>query len=166
MNYKTCCFTGHRPAKFSFRHNEESQECITLKGKLHQEILNMIMYNKVRHFITGMAQGVDQWAAEIILELKELYPDITLHAAVPFPAQAEKWRRLHKERYDYILDLCDEVNIISPDHTSTCMLKRNHYMVDNSDYLIAVWNGSFSCGTGKTIKYASQLEKTIVVIDC
>ena len=126
----------------------------------------MITYNGVRHFITGMAQGVDLWAAEIVLELKESYPELILKAAVPFPEQTEKWRMPQKQRYKHILELCDQVDVISPKHSSTCMFKRNCYMVNHSDFVIAVWNGSFSCGTGKTIKYASKHGKSMVIIDC
>ena len=33
---------------------------------------------------SGMAQGVDMYAAEIVLELKEKYPQITLECAIPY----------------------------------------------------------------------------------
>lgn len=44
------------------------------------------------------------------------------------------------------------------------MNKRNQYMVDQSDFIIAVWNGKPS-GTGKTIKYAKDKNKIIVIIN-
>ena len=39
--------------------------------------------HSVNHFISGMAIGVDMYAAEIVLDLKAKYPQITLEAAVP-----------------------------------------------------------------------------------
>ena len=33
---------------------------------------------------SGMAQGVDMYAAEIVLELKKQYPQITLECAIPY----------------------------------------------------------------------------------
>ena len=44
------------------------------------------------------------------------------------------------------------------------MDKRNRYMVDQADVLIAVWDGSPS-GTGKTVRYAHQQGKSVTVID-
>ena len=44
------------------------------------------------------------------------------------------------------------------------MQKRNKYMVDNSQYVIAVWDGSKS-GTFNTLKYARKLKRNIMVID-
>ena len=40
------------------------------------------------------------------------------------------------------------------------MMKRNKYMVDKSDIVVAVWNGSKG-GTANTVKYAKQSGKTI-----
>ena len=42
--------------------------------------------------------------------------------------------------------------------------KRNEYMVDNSDYVIAVWNGKPS-GTGNTVKYARKNNKMVLLVD-
>ena len=42
--------------------------------------------------------------------------------------------------------------------------KYNKYMVDNSQIVIAVWNGKPS-GTGNTVKYAQEQGKTVFIID-
>ena len=110
--------------------------------------------------------GVDTWAAEIVLELKETYPDIMLVAAIPFPEQAKLWSEKHRLRYNHILSLCDSIQIVSLSHSSSCMMRRNKFMVDNSDYVIAVWNGSASGGTAKTLGYAQKLNKKTVIIPC
>ena len=44
------------------------------------------------------------------------------------------------------------------------MQDRNKYMVDNSDYVIAVWNGTGS-GTGSAVKYALSKDKFVICID-
>lgn len=44
------------------------------------------------------------------------------------------------------------------------MQKRNEYMVNNSDYIIAVWNGKPN-STGKTVKYAQSKGTKIIRID-
>lgn len=166
MEGKTCCFTGHRPTKFSFKYDETSPACKDIKNQLKAEILNMINNRQVSHFITGMALGVDTWAAEIILNLKKLYPGITITAAVPCPEQSHRWGAENKERYKNILQLCDSVEILSEKWTPYCMMVRNRYMVDNSDFVIAVWNGSVSGGTGKTVEYAFKHSKKTIIISC
>ena len=88
----TCCFTGHRPQKFPWGYDEEWEDCVKLKLKLACEI--EAMWKKgVTTFISGMAIGVDMWAAEIVLDLKSAYPQdtIKLIAAIPYEGQANKW---------------------------------------------------------------------------
>ena len=45
-----------------------------------------------------------------------------------------------------------------------CMQKRNEYMVDNSDYVVAVWDGGRR-RTGNTVEYAKTKGEGIVRID-
>jgi len=44
------------------------------------------------------------------------------------------------------------------------MQKRNEWMVDHSDYVIAVWDGSKG-GTGNCVKYAIKQEKEILQLN-
>ena len=73
---KTCAFTGHRPKGLGYP--ESDGRCAALKEKLRTLIIRMMEEEGVTHFISGMAQGVDMYAAEIVLELKKQYPQITL----------------------------------------------------------------------------------------
>ena len=45
------------------------------------------------------------------------------------------------------------------------MLKRNRYMVDKSELVIAVFNGTKSGGTWYTINYARRSGKQVEIID-
>ena len=67
----------------------------------------MITQNGVTHFISGMAIGVDMYAAEIVLELKGTYPNISLEAAIPCENQSAKWAEQLRNRYNDILEKCD-----------------------------------------------------------
>ena len=151
-----CCFTGHRPEKLSLSENE-------VKHLLEKAIDNVIADGYVT-FITGMAKGTDIWAAEIVLELKDDYPNITLEAAIPCRSQADRWNIVSKKRYNRLLLLCDKVTYVNEAYTKNCMMERNIYMIDNSDYVVAVWNGKPS-GTGKTVEYAVNCGKDVFYVD-
>ena len=60
------CFTGHRPEKLNMSEH-------AVKKALRIEILNAIE-DGMPVFISGMARGVDIWAAEIVLELRKDNP--------------------------------------------------------------------------------------------
>lgn len=160
----TCCFTGHRPQNFSFKFDEAHPDCIRIKDVLRKCTKRLITKHGVSHFITGMALGVDIWAAEAVLSLKQEFPYITLESALPCETQAVKWNLESRERYYSILAKCDKETMLQKHYTLSCMQERNKYMVDNSGYVIAVWNGRGS-GTGGTVKYALSKEKTVICID-
>lgn len=157
----TVCFTGHRPNKLGGYKASENKE---LLWKLHEVIVDHIENKGVSVFITGMALGVDTWAARIVIKLKEKYPELHLVAAIPCKTQSDRWGVDAKAEYEWILDRCDDVYYISDEYTDTCMQDRNEYMVDNSDYIIAVWDGTKG-GTANCVKYAKKRTKNITYID-
>lgn len=113
MKTKKCAFTGHRPQSLPFGFNEADERCIALKQKLRDEIIRQIEENGVTHFITGMAIGVDMFAAEIVLGLKSAYNGITLECAIPCETQAEKWSEALRDRYFDIASKCDKETLCS-----------------------------------------------------
>ena len=54
--------------------------------------------------------------------------------------------------------------MLQREYTPDCMDKRNRYMVDHADDILAVWNGCPS-GTGNTVRYAHKKGKSIIVIN-
>ena len=70
-----------------------------------------------------------------------------------------------RERYYDIAAQCDKETMLQSHYSPDCMDKRNRYMVDHADFIIAVWDGRPS-GTGKTVTYArGRNVKSIIVID-
>ena len=155
MSNKKCAFTGHRPQSLPFGFNEADERCIALKQKLREEIINQIENNGVTHFITGMAIGVDMYAAEIVLGLKSSYEGIVLESAIPCETQAAKWTEEQRDRYFDIASKCDKETLIQHHYTPDCMHKRNRYMVDRSGLCLCYFN-HMQGGTAYTVAYAAR----------
>lgn len=155
-------FTGHRPQNLPFQSNEIDPKCQELKDHLKELILEQIDRG-FTHFMTGMALGMDTYAAEIVLYLRKHFPQITLEAVIPCKYQTYKWNEFQINRYFKILGACDKVTILQEKYTKDCMLKRNRYMVDHSDCMIAVW-GCSNGGTAYTVNYANKKEIEIVIM--
>jgi len=160
----TCCFTGHRPQNFNFKFDEENNNYLQIKDLLQKIIIKLLEDYYVTHFISGMALGIDQLAAEIILELKKYYSQITLECAIPCETQAIKWTEAQRNRYFSIIEHCDKETLLQYKYTNDCMQNRNEYMVKSSNYLVAVWDGKLS-GTSKTVSYAKSSKKSIIIIN-
>ncbi len=161
---KTCCCTGHRPKGFPFKYGIDKQKHKAYLQMLEQKIKLAITEYGITNFISGMAIGVDLDFAEIVLKLRNKFP-VTLECAIPCPNQTLKWGDKDKLRYESILKRADKVTLISEKYTPECMLKRNRYMVDKSELVIAVFNGKEQGGTWYTIKYAESKNKIIELID-
>ncbi len=158
-----CCFTGHRPENLSWMRDEESDRTKKLKKTLSL-VIDTAIENGYTDFYCGMARGIDTFAAEIVIEKAQKNGNIRLHAALPCPEQSMGWSESEKERFEKILGYATTRTIISPMYTDTCMLARNRFMVDNSQRIIAVWNGFFRGGTAYTVRYAKKEKKEIYLI--
>ena len=157
----TCCFTGHRPQNLGFARGSAAETA--LKNRISGEILRLIGERNVRHFISGMALGVDTWAAGIVLQLREIYPDVTLECAVPCKGQEKRWSKADRAVYADILARADRVTVLQESYTPFCMQLRDAYMVDRADLVLAVWNGGKG-GTAYTVSCARKRGRTIIIL--
>jgi len=142
-----CCFTGHRPEKLT------QPEHIVVE-KLTKEIRQAIA-DGLNVFISGMARGVDIWAAEIVLSLRDAGEPIKLICASPYAGFEAKWSADWQNRYNSIMQKADLVRFICPGYSRACFQIRNEWMVDHSARVIAVFNGEKG-GTKNTIDYANK----------
>lgn len=153
------CFTGHRESKLP-------------QGAMRKVIVSML-YLEIQSaiadgatvFYTGMADGVDLDAAELVLEQKITHPMLRLIAVLPFPKK-QLTDVASDCRYQRILQAADEVVTLCPAYRRGCYEMRNQYMVDHSERVIAVCREMRS-GTGQTIRMAKQkgIEVRVIEID-
>lgn len=115
--------------------------------------------------ISGMALGVDTLWALVALRLKRDFPTkFKLECAIPCQNHSSKWVKESKAIYDDILSKADKVTLVTDaPYNPWLMQKRNEYMVDNSDMVFAVWDGT-NGGTGNCINYAVKNQKLVYVL--
>lgn len=158
-----CCVTGHRPKGFPFPY-----KCTSTAYKSYQQAVKSKVAELVARgftvFVVGMAQGADMDFAEAVLAQRQKGAEIVLEAAIPCPDQTKGWGIKEKMRYKAILKKCAEKTLVSDTYHNACMQKRNMYMVDRSDLVIAIWNGERHGGTWNTISYAKKQGKPIEFI--
>ncbi|HHX68342.1 MAG TPA: DUF1273 family protein [Gallicola sp.] len=171
LRLKTCCFTGHRPDKLAGGYNWYHPENIELGNVIKTQVVELIENYGVYRFICGGALGVDQMAFAICHKLKKTYPNLHLILAIPFKNQDCVWKNKtdlqryvqQKQQADeiiYVDELCDlrykiDADVPKGDYHPHKMSRRNEYMVDHSQYIIAIWDGSKG-GTGNCVRYAKQ----------
>lgn len=149
------CFTGHRPNKMNIDEKEA-------KELLEKAIDDSISRGK-NVFITGMAMGIDIWAAEVVLKKKAEGEAVFLICALPHPGFEKRRSEEEKKRFFDILEKADTSKLISEKYFTGCYQKRNVWMVDLSSLVIAAYNGEAG-GTKNTIDYAKRKGKQIINI--
>lgn len=148
-------FTGHRPNKLG-GYRTPNPISRWVNWCLREELEHL----KPMRAISGMAQGVDQWAAQICLTM-----EIPYVAAVPFVGQEIPWPEEAKKRWRFLLGRAAEVVVVCDgEYSPQKMQKRNEWMVDRADVLLAVWDGTAG-GTANCVHYAEKKKKQIVRIN-
>lgn len=151
---KICCFTGHRPKFFPWHSDLNDKSAKQLLIELRKEILKAIE-DGFYTFVCGGALGVDTWAAQIVLSVKESYPHIRLIIALPFTGYNSF---VTDNDYVNTINSADEVVIVGTETGKDGLSKRDKYMVDNSERIIAVYDErtGIHSGTYHALQYAKQ----------
>ncbi|MNQ56264.1 DNA recombination-mediator protein A [compost metagenome] len=180
---KTYAFTGHRPDKLGGYSTTNNPIYDKVKDWLEFTVEYLVRRHEDVTFISGGALGVDQMAAEAVLKIKAKYaggvlvdkdgtlqsfkPQIRLMLALPCRGYDGKWPENSRRMYASILRQADTHVYVhdGPYPGAWCLQKRNEYMVDQADGVIAVFNGDKDGGTRNCMLYAWKVHKPILQLD-
>ena len=146
MKEKTCCFTGHRELP--------EEQLPQLKQALFNVIVRLASQGVTR-FACGGALGFDTLAAQMVLMVKEAFPQIELLLILPCKTQDKYWPKEDQEIYREILARADRVVFVSETYIQGCMQKRNRLLVEGSSVCVCYCTKKQG-GTFYTVRYARQ----------
>lgn len=143
--------TGHRPDKLGGYTAYESHKAIRrhMRDFLEQAPDGELV------LLSGGALGIDQFWIEV-----GLYLELPVIAILPFKGYDSKWPIASQQKYKELLEKCEDVIYIGSEYSHDLYQKRNEFLVDNSDVLVAYCDGSDS-GTKNCIDYAISRNKII-----
>lgn len=152
--------TGHRPNKLG-GYNDATNRSTAIKAILR----TIYAQSNPSCVVSGMALGVDQWAAEVALDR-----GINILALIPCAGQDAMWPEESKKKYAELLDRIMQAHG-SVEYVSTQsykpelqqMQKRNQAIVDCSTHIFAVWDRSWG-GTGSCVRLAKKAAKPITIL--
>lgn len=170
MEYtRACAITGHRPARFCFKYDENNNGCKRIKKRIRDQ-LTQLYEQGFRQFWVGGALGVDMWAGEILLRLKEQpeYSEIQLMIALPFEGHDGNWEERSRRRMAFLIKHSSETIIAGQKNAPPAVnyRRRNEYMIDHADVLLAVYDNdrSIRSGTGMMVNYARKKGLPVILI--
>lgn len=164
----TLCFTGHRQIQGQYYNGSANGAGVwaNIYHALYAQILFAYDKRNVTTFIAGGALGVDMLASQAVLGLKALRPEVKLVIARPFPSQACKWPKSMQTLAAAINGHAEVTDVSSDPYDPKKMIIRDQWMVDRSDYVLAVKEADkIDGGTVKTIQYARVKQKMLGVMD-
>lgn len=172
----TICATGHRSDKLGCGKGDDwsskSPKLQPVRNRIEEKLRSILDFQVLAgetkfELISGMALGVDQLFFSVGHQLREEYAakgiTIVLTAAVPCVEQDGIWKDDCKISYAAMLKAADKKVRISNkkyENDKGCMQRRNRFMVDNADMVLAYHDGSEG-GTKNCVDYAKSVGAVI-----
>ncbi len=141
--------TGHRPRQG------------LLENAVKNSLRNAFTACAVERIIEGQCHGVDLWSVSVARSLEIPYTAVR-------PWAGHRAPKGYENDYAFSLSFAKEVVIIddSIKYPGPWIYhRRNEWMVDNSDIVVAVWDGEPLGGAAATVKYAMENEKKVYRIN-
>ncbi len=145
-------FTGHR--------DFDGDICgATLRGAIIEGVEGGAV-----DFYSGMAVGFDLAAAEVVLALRDEGHIVRLHCVLPYKGQALHYSPKDQARYDSVLRRADDVVVLADEYSCDVFFRRNDYLVERADLIIAYFDGEQRGGTAYTIRRARRARVGVINI--
>ena len=137
-------FTGHRPD--IFREPEAARDAVNTIAQ------NLVLHDKVEHFLVGGQRGVDSWAAQAAIDLGVPF---TLILPLDVARFTSDWPAADRALLDSVGAQAAEVRIVGPaTDPAAAHTERNRQLAQQADLLVAVWTRLEGGGTAETIALA------------
>jgi len=154
-------FTGYRTKKI-LQSIKRPNIIGEIYSKLYTQIKNLYQQGYTNYY-SGMADGFDMIAAEVVLALRSEGCNVRLIAVIPFMGHELGYSDLDKIIYKLIFDGADEVVLTSEEYHDRCYLDRNDYLLGNCPQVVCYYSGKKG-GTMYTVNRAVKAELPIINI--
>lgn len=153
--------TGHRPPRLGGYSDGVYNTLIEFAGDMLRQHYRHHLFSSLAPMtvISGLALGWDQALAIAADKL-----GLTVWGYAPCKNMDVKWPQLSQDKYNEVLGICEKIIYVHDgDYPGPwCMIKRDERMVDDSNEVLALFDGNFvKSGTGHTVKYANKLKRKV-----
>lgn len=132
--------TGYKPYELNI-FNETAKEVTYLKKFIAHKLTGYIEDGLEWVLIQGHL-GIELWAAECVIDLKSVYPDLKLGVITPFENHTEKWNDTNLLRYQHVIGQADYVNAIyqRPYEGPHQFQAGDQFMLDHTDITVLIYD--------------------------
>ncbi|MFS7259710.1 DUF1273 domain-containing protein [Carnobacterium divergens] len=146
---------------------EDDPKIAVIKKCLTQEITQLIENNQVEWILIGGQSGVEQWAAEVVQELKKDYPQIKYSVIFPFYEFGSNWNETNQLKLQKIKQAADYTDSTSHKPYESPVQLKNHqqFLLDHSELALLVYDPEFE-GKTKYLYEAIQRKQEKTTYEC
>ncbi|MDG5788481.1 SLOG family protein [Evansella sp. AB-P1] len=139
--YKVLAVSGYKPHELGI-FNEKHDHLPYLKYAIKKKLQQLIESYDIQWIITSGQPGVELWAAEATIQLKNEYNHLKLSTLAPFYEQEERWSDPVKELYRSIWEKSDYKDYITKRKYDNPMQLRqkNQFIIEKSDAFLVLFD--------------------------
>lgn len=132
--------TGYRSYELGV-FGTEDPKLLVIKATL-KKLLTEKIENGVDWLITGGQLGVEQWAAEVGLDLKATYPELKIAMMTPFAEFGGQWNETNQATYSQLASRVDFHQAVSsqPYHGPQQLRNYQEFMLTHTDEAVLVYD--------------------------
>ena len=155
IKMKRLVVTGYKQHELGIFNNDHPG-IVFIKKALETQIVALLDEGLEWIIVSGQL-GVETWVIEIVIELKEMYPQLNYAIITPFLEQDKNWNDTNKEIYRSLIANADyEVSLTSiPYEAPWQFIEKNKFFLRNSDGMLIVYDEENE-GSPKFIKEAAD----------
>lgn len=144
---------GHRPHRFTF-----SETVRKTCAQVALTLMDQYAPNQVRFNLNGLP-GAGQWFGQACLEY-----GINYHLFLPCDpaAYVSEWYQEQKDGFEKQLAECYGLTLANKELSKDTVCEAAQMLVDDSDFVVAFWEGYKSGLTYETIKYGVETSKLVL----
>ncbi|MDQ0299264.1 putative phage-like protein YoqJ [Salibacterium salarium] len=136
---KVLAVTGYKPQELGI-FDPNAKEISYIKATLKSKIYGLLE-NGLEWIVISGQPGVEQWAAEVVIDLKMEWSQLRLAVLPPFLHQDSIWPDHAKERYQRIIqsaDYCEAISKKEYDNPGQLRAK-NDFIIMKTDALLLLY---------------------------
>jgi uncharacterized phage-like protein YoqJ len=187
--YKILAAMGHRPVRLYG--DDLSDVRYERLVRRMQDVVTKAYRQGYHLFVSGMGRGADILFAQAVLGVRSEYVNVRLVCAVPYLGQANLWPEEERSKWLEILRQADDICVtnsglhpgfvdlrrrlehlregkspkgIGADFEYEFLSRRNRWMLDQADAVLAVWNGSPGSTAG-AVRMAQERGIKVIVLN-
>ena len=137
---KTIFITGYKPHELGI-FNDNHPGIPIIKRAIENQ-LRALLDDGLEWVVISGQQGVETWAAQVVLELKVEFPELKYSIITPFLEQEKNWNEHKQATYLHILQQADFVTSVTKRSYEAPwqFIEKDKFIIDNTDAALLVYD--------------------------